>query len=426
MKKAWVVAVDMGYGHQRAAFALRSLAPGQKTLTANDYPRMPDSDRAVWQETRKVYEFVSRFKKIPVLGELAFSLLDKVQEIKPFYPKKRPLQPPGLQLKTIYGLMEHKKWGRHLIEKLDERPLPMVATFPVPAFMAEYWGYRGDIWLLVTDSDAARAWVPMSPKKTRIRYLAPSKLVAERLVQYGVSKDSIAHTGFPLPEEFAGTEGFMKTKEDLRRRLVRLDPKRIYLTRYADVARRYLGSVPSKLNGVPLITFTVGGAGAQQTLGQQIIQNLSPLLKEGKLRLCMVAATHKDAALKFEQTATEQGLSEGQVEVVFCKSKKEYFLRFTEVLGSTDILWTKPSELSFYAALGIPLLLSAPIGSQEVQNEKWLLRLGSGVRQLAVRYAAEWIPDFINQGLFAEAAMQGFVEMERNGAKNIARVITSS
>jgi len=426
MKKAWVVAVDMGYGHQRAAFALRCIALKGKVIAANDYPGIPGLDRTIWQETRRVYEFISKFKKVPVLGDLVFSLMDKVQEIKPFYPKERPLEPPGLQLKTIYGLIEKRDWGRHLIEKLDEHPLPLVATFPVPAFMAEHWGYRDDIYLLVTDSDAARAWVPFFPKESKIHYLAPSQLVAERLVQYGVRKENITHTGFPLPEEFTSAAGFMKTKEDLRRRLIRLDPKRKYLTRYADVVRRYLGSVPTKPDGAVVITFAVGGAGAQQTLGQQIIFHLAPLLKKGKLKLCMVAATHEDAAAKFRKTAKEQKLSEQEVEVVFCKSKEEYFSRFTEVLHATDILWTKPSELSFYAALGIPLLLAPPIGSQEVQNQKWLARLGSAIPQLKVEHANEWIPDFLDQGLFAEAAMQGFVEMERNGTKNIANVIESN
>ena len=426
MKKAWIVAVDMGYGHQRPTFALRHIAFKGKVITANDYPGIPALDKTLWRETRRVYEFISKFKKIPVLGDLVFSLMDKVQEIKPFYPKERPLEPPGLQLRTIYGLIEKKEWGRHLMEKLDEDPVPMICTFPVPGFMAEHWEYRGDIYLLVTDSDAARAWVPFFPKETKIRYLAPSQLVAERLLQYGVLKERITLTGFPLPEEFTSKEGFLKTKEDLRRRLIRLDQKRKYLTRYADVVRSYLGRVPTKHDGIPVITFAVGGAGAQQALGNQIIQNLAPLLKKGKLRLCMVAATHKDAASGFKKTASEQGLSEKEVEVVFCKSKNEYFKKFTEVLRKTDILWTKPSELSFYAALGIPLLLAPPIGSQEVQNQKWLVRLGSAIPQLRVEYANEWIPDFLNQGLFAEAAMQGFVEMERNGAKNIANVIESN
>ncbi len=426
MKKAWVVAVDMGYGHQRPAFALRHIAFRGKVISANDYPGIPELDQTLWRETRRVYEFISKFKKVPVLGDLAFSLMDKVQEIKPFYPKERPLEPPGLQLRTIYGLIEKKQWGRHLMERLDEDPIPMICTFPVPGFMAEHWKYRGDIYLLVTDSDAARAWVPFFPKESKIQYLAPSELVAERLLQYGITKEKITLTGFPLPEEFTNKEGFSQTKEDLRRRLVRLDQKSKYRTKYADVVRAYLGSVPRYHDGAVVITFAVGGAGAQQALGKQIIQYLAPLIKEGKVKLCMVAATHKDAAIGFSKTAIENGLSEKEVEVVFCKTKDEYFKRFTEVLRKTDILWTKPSELCFYAALGIPLLLSPPIGSQEVQNQKWLTRLGSAIPQLKVEYAGEWIVDFLNQGLFAEAAMQGFVEMERNGAANIANVIESN
>ncbi|MDA1337395.1 MAG: hypothetical protein O3C23_01380 [bacterium] len=424
--RAWIVAVDMGYGHQRPAFALRNIAFGGKIITANDYPGIPELDRTIWNQTRRVYEFISKFKKVPVLGDIVFSLMDRVQEIKPFYPKERPLQPAGLQLRSIYGLIENKEWGRHLIEKLDEDPVPMICTFPVPAFMAEHWKYRGDIYLLVTDSDAARAWVPLFVKETKIHYLAPSQLVQERLVQYGILKEKITLTGFPLPEEFISKEGFLQTKEDLRRRLVRLDQKKKYVSKYADVVRAYLGKVPTKPDGAPIITFAVGGAGAQQSLGKRIIQYLAPLLKEEKVKLCMVAATHRDAAQGFTKVAKEQGLSKKEVEVVFCKTKDEYFKKFTEVLRKTDILWTKPSELSFYAALGIPLLLSPPIGSQEVQNQKWLVRLGVAVLQLKVEYAHEWIADFLNQGLFAEAAMQGFVEMERNGVKNIMNVIDSN
>ena len=55
-----------------------------------------------------------------------------------------------------------------------------------------------------------------------------------------------------------------------------------------------------------------------------------------------------------------------------------------------------------------------------------MVRLGSVIPHLRVEYGKEWIPDFLNQGLFAEAAMQGFVEMERNGARNIANVIESN
>ena len=34
-KKAWVVAVDMGYGHQRTAYPLRDIAFSGKVVSAN-------------------------------------------------------------------------------------------------------------------------------------------------------------------------------------------------------------------------------------------------------------------------------------------------------------------------------------------------------------------------------------------------------
>ena len=42
--KAWVVAVDMGYGHQRTAYPLRDMAFGGKVLNANSYQGIPEKD----------------------------------------------------------------------------------------------------------------------------------------------------------------------------------------------------------------------------------------------------------------------------------------------------------------------------------------------------------------------------------------------
>ena len=418
MKKAWVVAVNMGYGHQRAAFALKDIAKG-KVLSANTYKGIPKLDQKVWEESRGLYEFISRFKKVPVLGTILFSFLNKVQEIKPFYPKRQALIAPTLQIRTIRKLIKNKEWGKHLVEKLNKEKLPFVTTFPIPAFMAEYWGYKGHIYLLATDSDAARAWAPLKPKQTRIKYLAPTQIVAERLTQYGIPEENIFYTGFPLPPELTNAK---VAKADLKRRLDRLDPNREYITKYDDLIKEYLGSLPKKTNEPPTVTFAIGGAGAQQELGEQIIESLSPLIRERKLNLCMVAGTHADAAKKFTNKIKEVGLSE-EVEVMFRKTKDEYFKDFTQTLRKTDILWTKPSEMSFYAALGIPLIITDPIGFQELRNKSWLLHIGSAVKQMKTEYANEWLMDLINDGSLAEAAMQGYVEMEKGGVKNIEKVV---
>ena len=43
--KAWVVAADMGYGHQRTAYPLRDIAFGGKVINANSYNGIPKKDK---------------------------------------------------------------------------------------------------------------------------------------------------------------------------------------------------------------------------------------------------------------------------------------------------------------------------------------------------------------------------------------------
>jgi hypothetical protein len=42
-----------------------------------------------------------------------------------------------------------------------------------------------------------------------------------------------------------------------------------------------------------------------------------------------------------------------------------YFPRFNQILAETDILWSKPSEINLIRALGLPLVLSPPVGVHE-------------------------------------------------------------
>ena len=107
-KKAYVVAVDMGYGHQSAAYPLLDISEGG-IINANKYAGIPSSDKRKWESGRKFYETISRLKFLPVIGETIFGLMDYLQRIEPFYPA-RDLSAPTLQLKGIYGMIKHG-WG---------------------------------------------------------------------------------------------------------------------------------------------------------------------------------------------------------------------------------------------------------------------------------------------------------------------------
>ena len=54
-KKAWVVAVSMGYGHQRTAYPLKRLTLENKVINANDYQGISEKDRKIWERSRIFY-----------------------------------------------------------------------------------------------------------------------------------------------------------------------------------------------------------------------------------------------------------------------------------------------------------------------------------------------------------------------------------
>ncbi|MFH1631715.1 MAG: hypothetical protein ABIA47_01660 [bacterium] len=427
---AHVVAVDMGYGHERPAHVLRKFAGG-KVIIANDYDGIPDSDRRLWEGGRKIYEKISRFKKVPLLGRAVFGLMDELQRIPDFYPR-RDLSAPSLQVREMYFLIRYRNHMRHLIESLAKDPKPLVCTFMSPAFAAEEFGYPGEIFSLVTDADMSRAWVPLEPRKSRIRYFAPNGRVVERLKLYGVSAKNIELTGFPLPTEAVGGLDAKVAISDMQRRICNLDPNGIFVAHTGQALTNHLGpeycktirsTKPKPIN----LAFVVGGAGAQREIGAVIAKSLEREIKQGKIILHLVAGTRPEVAEYFIEESHRAGLTneikKGNLNIMFEENRPKYFDEFTKLMRKIDILWTKPSELSFYTGLGIPIIMAPTVGSQEGFNHKWLEQVGGGIDQLDPRYANEWLFDWINSGALARKAWNGFIEAPTHGAYRIADVL---
>ncbi len=428
-QKAWVVDVNMGYGHQRTAYPLKDLTPYGELISANDYKEIPKKDRQIWENSRKFYEFISNFRRTPLIGKFAFSLFDKFQEILTFYPK-RDLSKPNLYLKQTYSLI-NKGWGKHLIRNLSKKPLPLITTFFVPAFMAEVFNYPGDIFCVICDADIARSWVPLNPSQSKIKYLVPNSRVLERLILYGVKKKNISLTGYPLPKENINIRPsdneFKILKHDLSYRLLNLDPKKRYREQYKPLIKGIMGNLPRKANHPLTITFAVGGAGAQKEIGIRTLRSLSPKIKTKEIKIILVAGIRKEVKNYFLEQIEYLGLKRNlneNIEIIWEKNIEDYFKKFNQALRKTDILWTKPSELSFYTALGLPIIIAPTIGSQEDFNKQWLLRLGSAIPQENPDYTVQWLFDFLESGWFAEAAMQGFIEAEKLGTSNIKKIIS--
>lgn len=425
-KKAWVVAVDMGYGHERAAYGLKDLAY-KEVLIANKYPSIPQSEKKHWKELRKFYETVSRLKSVPVVGDLIFDVMDYFQQIEPFYPR-RDASAANIQLEETYGLIR-KGLGRHLIELMSKNPLPLVATFFQAAFAAEEYDYPNDIYCVICDADCSRTWAPLNPKTSRIKYFAPNGRVVERLKSYGVKADNIFLTGFPLPKELVGGLKGVTAKKHLSRRLQNLDPKNIFINKYVKTINAELGKNWRYANNKhPLtLTFAVGGAGAQKNIGLEIAESLSQKISQKKIKLNLVVGTSHEAYKYYKQELANLKLKKyigSQINLLHADTRPEYFKAFSEVLSKTDILWTKPSEMSFYTGLGLPIIIAPPIGSQEQFNKLWLKTVGGGITQNEPRYTDEWLFDWVNSGGLARVAWNGFIEAPTHGAYRIESIIT--
>ena len=434
----WLISVNMGYGHQRTAYPLKDLAFEEKIINANDYPGIPEKDKTIWELMRRSYEFISRFSRIPLIGKATFSIYDQLQKILTFYPK-RDLSKPNLSLKQIFSLIK-KGWGKDLIEKLalshaeglKRNPLPIITTFFPPAFMAEYFNYPGEIFCIVCDADVSRTWAPLNPKESKIKYLAPTERVVERLKLYGVRAENIFLSGYPLPLENVGHPPYGRVpdleilKEDLRRRLLNLDPQKKYFEKYKTLIKEELGELPEKSDHPLTIMFSVGGAGAQKEIGIKIIKSLVVEILAGGVKVILVAGIRekiKEYFLRYIKKLGLENILGKNIEIIFAKNIEDYFQKFNQALRKIDILWTKPSELSFYSAFGLPIIIAPPIGSQEEFNKRWLLKSGFGVSQENPRYTRQWLFDWLNRGYLAEVAMEGFIEGEKLGVLKIKEVI---
>lgn len=427
-QNAWVVSVNMGYGHARAAHGLEDLAYNG-IVTANDYPGIPDRDRELWRKSRDAYEFISRLQPIPIIGRIAFGVLDYLQRIPEFYPR-RDLSKPTLQSRYVYHLIRKKNLGKHLIEKLGKNPLPLVSTFFNVGFAAEEHGYPGDIYLVTTDADVSRAWVPLDPKRSRIKYFASNGRVVERLKLYGVRGENIFLTGFPLPKKLIGGPEASVAKKDLAARICNLDPNGIFTRKYKKILLEELGPALCTFKKKRLLTvsFMVGGAGAQRELGIKILKGLRYRILQGDIQINLEAGIRPEVGEYFEREVRKMRLGKmlgRRVHIHSYSNRQQYFRGFGETLRKTDILWTKPSEMSFYCGLGVPIIMAPTIGSQEDFNKLWLeSAVNAGTSQLDPAYCGEWLFDWINSGGLAKFAWNGYIEAPTHGSYRIESVLT--
>lgn len=419
MSKAWVISVDMGYGHQRAAYPLKDIA-NERIITANSDKIISYKEKEMWENTRKFYEFISRLKMLPFAGKHIFGLYDKIQSISPFFPF-RDLSKPDVNTLVLKRQILKSGLCKSLIDYVRKEDIPYISTHPIPAMAAHYFGLK-KIYCVCTDTDIARAWVIDNPKENNITYFAPCVHVAVRLREYGITEDKIIMTGFPLPKENIGDDSSI-LKKDLAQRLVNLDPNKVFINSYSDTINRKLGDLKKiKPDHMLTLTYAIGGAGAQSDTGIRIINSLKDRLMKKEIKINVIAGTRLDVLSFYQKELQRLELAE-HVNIVFALDKKTYFEQFSTILRKTDILWTKPSEMSFYTAFGLPIIIAPPIGAHENFNLEWLSHMGSGYVEENPEFTADWLFYWLQDGRLAQAAWQGWQEAPIMGTYNIEKII---
>jgi hypothetical protein len=426
MAKTTLVAIEMGYGHLRPAHALGERL-GAPVLECDRPPLADVDEQKQWSRARRFYEFGSRLSQLPVVGGPLRSALDSLTFIEPLHPF-RDLSAPTAGTRTLER-MRQKGMGGGLVEHLGRTGAPLLATFFAPAVIADRAGCES-VYCVVTDSDINRVWAPIEAARSRIRYFAPSLRVERRLRAYGVPGEHIEYTGYPLPHELLGGVELDALKRNLAARLVRLDPDARFRQAYRDELQHFLGELPAdEERRAPRLTFAVGGAGAQARLARDFLPGFRGLIESGRFRVTLVAGVRDEVAEEFRAAVAAAGL-EPQLgrglEILIEADMPAYFRRFNRLLATTDILWTKPSEITFFAALGLPLVFSWPMGVHERYNRRWAIQAGAGLKQSDPRFAADWIGEWLSDGTLAAAAWSGYMRLPKFGLYRIVEKLEAA
>lgn len=420
--KAWIISANMGLGHQRATYPLKDAAyDGIQLFGENQMSQA--SERRLWNIFRNSYETLSRIRQIPLIGPKMFSLLEKMQNITPYYPF-RDQSRPSLQVKSLSSLIG-RGMGDGISKKLCSKKLPVITSFYAAAMAAEHLTDL-PVYCIICDADINRVWVAEKPRESRIIYFAPCGNAMRRLKEYGVPDERIYLTGFPLPMENIGENNMNILRRDLAKRLIRLDPTKRFRTIHGEEVKHYLGEYwnPEAEASNLTLTYAVGGAGAQAEIAEGLLTSLATPIRNRRIKLNLVAAHRKEVKLYFDKLLKKECLdSTNCIRIIYSEDKEAYFRQFNEILHETDILWTKPSELVFYCGLGIPIVIAPPIGPHEVLNQRWLRDLGAGLHQSDPQYCREWITDYLYDGKLSLAAWDGFLYARKLGARKIIDVL---
>ena len=324
-KKILLLSVSAGAGHMRAAEAIRATAA--QVASDIDVLHLDVMDYAS-AGFRKLYTdfYIKLVNHAPALWGYLYSASNEAQT-----DSKR---------EKVRQALERFN-ARPLLKAIaDFAPDAIICTHFLPAEMLSRLIRKErlhcPVWVQVTDFDLHRLWV----HENMSGYFAANEEVAFRMQAHGISKEKIHVVGIPIMPAFA---------QPLAR----------------DTCAREFGLDPAK----PTILLMGGGAGlgsldtvAERLLAQNAAFQLIVLAGKNAHALAALQSLSKS----YPGRLLPQGFT-NQVE---------------RLMACADLVITKPGGLttSECLAMGLPMIVNAPIPGQEERNADFLLEQGVALK----------------------------------------------
>ncbi len=326
-KKILVLSVSAGAGHVRAAQALCATAERDFAQLEVEHIDVMDLVPASF---RKVYadSYLKLVEKLPLVWAYLYERTDKPATDSKFAALRRAIE----RMNT-----------RALDRELDRiAPDAIVCTHFLPAELLSRRIARGratpPVWVQVTDFDVHALWV----HPHLAGYCVANDEIAWRLAQRGLARERVHVTGIPIAPQFSSPLDRAACAIELG-----LDPHKITLLMMAGGAG---------VGGIETLVERLAAAGAADDVQIVALAGRNEAL----------LATLRDIAQRFPGCVFPLG-----------------FTRTIErAMAAADLAITKPGGLttSECLAMGLPMIVVAPIPGQEERNADFLLEAGVAVK----------------------------------------------
>jgi processive 1,2-diacylglycerol beta-glucosyltransferase len=326
-KKILLLSVSAGTGHTRAAEALRSYASASHLeVTAIHLDVM----RFVTPRMRTLYTdcYIALVKRTPALWSYLYRITNEAD--------------PASRTHTLRRWVERVNSKPFLREIAEFNADIIICTHFLPAEILSHLIASGSVncpvWVQVTDFDLHRMWV----HEHIAGYFAPNEEVAFRMCAQGIAADAIHVTGIPIMPAFS---------QQLDR----------------NICARELGIDPQ------VTTLLLMGGGAGRCSLHAIVERL--LGFEGDFQLIALAGKNSAALTALQEIATRHP---GRLVPL------GYTDQIERLMACADLVVTKPGGLtvSECLAMGLPMILNAPIPGQEEHNANFLVEQGAAFKAL--------------------------------------------